>query len=256
MELKSLKDYLELKMQKERRENEKTRFKFVTTEGDNRLIFYIKNKYKSDVYKQNFIQESAMLVYDKDGKPIITRDFSGDRVVSFDDIKNDIKDFTIEDSVFPSGMYFTEGNLPRTKSLYLAKVGVESHLRGQKIGSMLITDFEKYAQVNEYDMLYGHGCAFGEISLYKRTMEENNYIKEIIQKYKLGKVSEEDKNLILFYAKKGYFVDGSISRYMGMREFPFAFSKKIEHDKIILPHERLFLKESKNKFDGDKILLS
>ena len=44
MELKNLKEYLEFKMQDQRRNKEKTRFKFSSTK-DNHLMLFIKSKY-------------------------------------------------------------------------------------------------------------------------------------------------------------------------------------------------------------------
>ena len=255
MELKNLKEYLEHKMQGEAHLKGKMRFKFAPAEADGRLMFYIRSKYKSQLDKQIYTQESAMFVYDKDGNFVVARDYSGDRAVSLDDIKGDLDGFRIPDEVFPSAILYTKGDLPQQKSIYLTKINVEKHLRGQGIASTFLNNFEKYAEVNEFEKIYGHGCAFGSTFPLRRTREEDAYISEIVKRNGLQGIFEDDKSLILFYAKKGYVVDRNISRWRNMCEYPFAFSKEVTKDKIILPNERLYLKDSKNKFDKDKILL-
>ena len=256
MELKNLREYLEFKMEDNRRLKEKSRFKLARTEGDPTLMLHIRSKYRSKLYHKTYTQETVSIIYDKEGIPVSMRRFAGDKVVTFDDIKRDLDDLRIEETVFPSTLLCTKGDLLYTKSLYLAKVGVEKYLRGQGIASRLMSDLDKYSQVNGFEKVYGHGCAFGSTYPQRRTPEEEQFLKELIIKYHLRGVSEDDKNLILFYMKKGYIVDGEISRMRDGIIYPFAFSKKVDSSQQLSANDTLFFKDSVNKFDRDNIFLS
>ena len=65
---------------------------------------------------------------------------------------------------------------------------------------------------------------------------------ELMNKYRLKGISEDDKNLLLFYTKKGYSVDNAISRNMNNVEYPFAFSKKVDLNQKISQNETLYFK--------------
>lgn len=253
MELKNLREYIEYMMQPQRRSSKKSRFKFDTT-ADERLIFYLKSKYRSDLYNKVFTTQNAMLVYDKNGNPIRTRDFSGDHIVTFDDIKGELDSFMIEDSLTPSEIVGAKGDLLLTNSLYLAKIKVRPHLRGQGIASRLISDFEKYADANDYQKIYGHGCAFDATYPQVRTQEDDKLIKEIMARHHITRLSEDDKNLLLFYTKKGFHIDNDINLNWNGVEHPFAFIKKTPHTGMS-KNEMLYFKDSKNRLDKDQILL-
>ena len=255
MELRNLREFIEQKMQLQSRSEKKYRFKLATTKYD-QLMFYMKDKYRSDIFNKVFTEQNAMPIYNKDGRFVFTRDFSGDKAVSIEDISKELDNFRIETTHSPSEISSAKGDLPYTKSLYLAKIKVEPHLRGLGIATGLIGEYEKYALVNGFDKLYGHGCAFGETSPQDLSIEEEIKINELIKKYHLKRLSEDDKNLLLFYTKNGYRIDNSISRNVDGIEFAFAFSKKVDKDQILQPNETLYFKDSKNKFDKDKILLS
>lgn len=255
MDLKNLKDFIDIRMSSRHRSDKKQRFKLVTTEHD-QLMFYIKSKYRSNIFNKIFVEQNAYPVYDKDGRHVFTRDFTGDKVASLDELGPELDNLRIELMLSPPEVTCTKGDLLLTNSLYLAKIKVEPHLRGQGIATKLLSEYEKYAQVNGFNKLYGHGCAFGNTSPQSLSSEDELRIKELMEKYHLKRLSQDDKNLLLFYTKQGYRVDNSISKNMEGIEYAFAFSKKVTGDKIIKPNETLYFKDSKNKFDSDKILLS
>lgn len=254
MELRNLREYLEYMMHSQSRGSKKTRFKFGKTKDDD-LVLYIKSKYRSDIYNATFTKQNAIVIYDKNGNPIKTSDFSGDHIVTLDDIKGDIEDFRIESTLTPSEITGTKGDLLFTKSIYLAKVKVEPHLRGKGIASGLITDFEKYAEANDYQKIYGHGCAFDSTYPQVRSDEDEKLIKELMHRYHLKYLSENDKNLLLFYTKKGYHIDNEINRNWNGVEHPFSFVKKVPNSNMT-KNETLYFKDSKNRLDQDNILLS
>ena len=202
-----------------------------------------------------YTKETISIIYDKNGNPITSHSEFGGNIVPLSELKEDLVCLRIEKTPDPSSALFTKGDLLYTKSLYLSKINVAEHLRGQRIATRLSNEVDKYSQVNGYEKIYGHGCAFGSTYSKYRTDEEEQYLKGIIQKFHLNGISEDDKNLILFYLKKGYTVDGEISRTKDGFSYPFTFSKKVNPTQDISSSETLFLNDKPNKLDADNVLL-